>query len=147
MSYLRKTIDTYELWINYGQGFEHELTEESYKEIKDRLKEYRDNCPQYPVKMKRKRERKIIMKNEIIKADPMILMEAEKQIRDSNQFLEDRRKLEDIFRGLLRFNRVNDQDMGTIARLLAHGLQLQENRTGTEEAALQYFLEETRKER
>jgi hypothetical protein len=55
--YTRKTQDTYQLHVNYGQGWEHELSEDSRQEILARVKEYRENCPQYPVKVVKRRER------------------------------------------------------------------------------------------
>jgi hypothetical protein len=58
MTYVRKTVDTWQMWVNYGQGFEHELTESTYKEIRERRKEYRENCPEYPTKIKFRREKK-----------------------------------------------------------------------------------------
>lgn len=53
----RKTRDEYQLWIKYGQGWEHEISEDSQSEIRARYKEYRDNCPEYPVKWKKARVR------------------------------------------------------------------------------------------
>jgi hypothetical protein len=53
--YKRRTFDEYQLHINYGQGWEHEISEESRKEAKERIKEYCANCPQYPVKIVVKR--------------------------------------------------------------------------------------------
>jgi hypothetical protein len=53
----RKTSDTWQLWINYGQGWEHEITEDTRREAKTRLREYRENCPQYPVRLRYRRER------------------------------------------------------------------------------------------
>jgi len=50
MSYARKTKDTYILLANYGQGWEEETEETTYKELKERLKEYRQNAPQYSYK-------------------------------------------------------------------------------------------------
>lgn len=50
MPYVRKTVDEYRLHVNYGQGWEHEVTEPTWKDMRERLLEYRDNCPQYPVK-------------------------------------------------------------------------------------------------
>lgn len=47
---MRKTSDEYRLWINYGQGWELETTEENSKEIRARYREYPDNCPEYPAK-------------------------------------------------------------------------------------------------
>jgi hypothetical protein len=56
-NYKRKTKDEFVLLINYGwgDGWEQETVEESYKEIKERLKEYRLNCPQYVVRYKKRR--------------------------------------------------------------------------------------------
>lgn len=47
MTYTRKTKDEYIVQGNYGygQGFEDECTEETRKEAKERLKEYRENAP------------------------------------------------------------------------------------------------------
>ena len=41
--YIRKTRDEWQLISNYGYGWEVELTEESKKEIYQRLKEYKEN--------------------------------------------------------------------------------------------------------
>lgn len=41
--YIRKTHDEWQLISNYGYGWEVELTEESKKEIYQRLKEYKEN--------------------------------------------------------------------------------------------------------
>ncbi len=43
MSYQRKTVDTYILLTNYGDGWNEELEETSRKEIRQRAKEYRAN--------------------------------------------------------------------------------------------------------
>jgi hypothetical protein len=51
-----KYLYGYKLYINYGQGWEYELFEESLKEIKQRAKEYRENAPQYPRKITSGRE-------------------------------------------------------------------------------------------
>lgn len=52
-TYQRKTKDEYQLHINYGfgHGYEHEVSEDTWEEIKERRKEYRENCPQYPTKI------------------------------------------------------------------------------------------------
>lgn len=55
--YQRKTRDTWQLWVNYGQGWEHECTEFTLRDALARKDEYRANCPQYPVKVRCKRER------------------------------------------------------------------------------------------
>jgi hypothetical protein len=56
----RKTIDIYELHVKYDSyhGWEHELTEYSLWGYCNRRREYRENCPQYPVKLVRRRVRK-----------------------------------------------------------------------------------------
>lgn len=51
MKYVRKTRDEWRLHLNYGQGFEHEVSEDTYREIRERLKEYRENCPEYARKV------------------------------------------------------------------------------------------------
>jgi hypothetical protein len=55
--YERKTRDEYQIWVKYGSayGFEHEITEDSWKDARDRVREYRENCPQYPVRIVKKR--------------------------------------------------------------------------------------------
>ena len=53
MAYQRKTRDVYRLFVDYGQGWEHELDEFSLREIRQRQKEYRENCPQYPTRVSR----------------------------------------------------------------------------------------------
>ena len=55
--YKRKTRDTWQLHINYGQGWEHETTEDSWKTAKEQAKCYAENCPQYPRKIVKRRER------------------------------------------------------------------------------------------
>lgn len=45
MAYQRKTKDEWELIGNWGFGWESILMEDSYKEIKQRLREYRENDP------------------------------------------------------------------------------------------------------
>lgn len=52
MTYKRKTIDVWHLDVNYGQGWEHELTEDSFAEIRQRRKEYLENCPEYPTRIR-----------------------------------------------------------------------------------------------
>lgn len=57
MPYVRKTRDEYQIHVNYGygDGWEHECTEDTYREARQRRKEYRENCPQYPTKIVRRR--------------------------------------------------------------------------------------------
>ena len=52
MAYTRKTTDEYQLLSNYGHGWDLETTEETRKEIKQRLREYRENAPMYQYKIK-----------------------------------------------------------------------------------------------
>ncbi len=56
MAYKRKTKDTWQIHVNYGLGFEHELTETTRKEAIARRREYVENCPQYDVRVIMKRE-------------------------------------------------------------------------------------------
>lgn len=51
-----KFLYVWKLYVHYGQGWEHELTELSRSEIVQRAKEYRENCPQYPIKISCGRE-------------------------------------------------------------------------------------------
>lgn len=55
MTYKRKTKDEYQMHSNYGYGWECEVSEDTRKEIKIRLKEYRENCPngQYKIVVRR----------------------------------------------------------------------------------------------
>ena len=56
--YVRKTVDTWVLEGNYGYGWEYILTEYTRKEGLERLREYRENQPQYPARLVKKRVRK-----------------------------------------------------------------------------------------
>ena len=57
MSYVRKTRDEFQVLTNYGygDGWEISTTEDSRKEALNRLREYRDNMPQYPHRLKKVR--------------------------------------------------------------------------------------------
>jgi hypothetical protein len=55
--YVRKTRDVWRFYLNYGQGWEHEITEETRAAMLANLKAYRENCPQYPLKIVKVRER------------------------------------------------------------------------------------------
>lgn len=50
-------MDVWALYVNYGQGWEYEFAEDTHEEICKRRKEYRENLPQYPVKIVLKREK------------------------------------------------------------------------------------------
>jgi hypothetical protein len=56
MKRINKFIYLWKLSVNYGQGYEYEIGELSFKEIKQRAKEYRENCPQYPIRVTHGRE-------------------------------------------------------------------------------------------
>lgn len=56
MAYQRKTEDSYQILVNYGQGWEHECTERTRKEAREQKQTYQANCPEYPVKIRYKRE-------------------------------------------------------------------------------------------
>ena len=58
MKRVNKYLYGWKILVHYGQGWEYELFEETWKEAKARLKEYRENCPQYPVKAVRGREKR-----------------------------------------------------------------------------------------
>ena len=52
---MNKYIYGYALYVNYGQGWEYEVFEETWKEIKQRQREYNENC-NYPTKIGKRRE-------------------------------------------------------------------------------------------
>jgi len=56
-TYVRKTRDTWQLWINYGYGWEHETTELSRADKREQDRCYAQAVPQYPRKWITKRER------------------------------------------------------------------------------------------
>ena len=51
-----KYLYGYKIYLNYGQGWEYELFETTWKEARERLAEYRANCPEYPITYARGRE-------------------------------------------------------------------------------------------
>lgn len=53
--YTRKTEDEYIIQGHYGQGWEDETIESTYKEAKARVKEYRENMPEYPHRIIKRR--------------------------------------------------------------------------------------------
>lgn len=56
MAYIRKTCDRYDIMTNYGYGWECECSESTYKEAKQRAKEYRENTNAL-VRVEKHRER------------------------------------------------------------------------------------------
>ena len=57
MSYIRKTRDAYLVVGDYGSGYEEVMEEETMKDARQMLKDYRENVPQYPHKIVVKRIR------------------------------------------------------------------------------------------
>lgn len=59
MAYVRKTKDVFAVQQYTGtqHGWEDVCTEDTRKEAKQRLKEYRENQPEYPTRIKVKREK------------------------------------------------------------------------------------------
>ena len=53
--YIRKTYDEYEVQGNYGYGWDCLTTCETLKEAKDDLKAYRENEPNVPHRIKKRR--------------------------------------------------------------------------------------------
>ena len=55
--YQRKTVDEWRVYGNYGYGHSYEevTCEETFREAKQRIKEYRENEPGIPFKMVCKR--------------------------------------------------------------------------------------------
>ena len=47
MTYVRKTKDEYSIMGNYGSGFEEVTAEETRKDARRCLRDYRENEPQY----------------------------------------------------------------------------------------------------
>lgn len=51
MSYTRKTIDEFDIEVDYGQGFEIVCCEPTRQEAQIRKREYLENEPGYPVRI------------------------------------------------------------------------------------------------
>lgn len=59
MTYQRKTRDEFLILTNYGPyGWEESTSEESFIEARKRLKEYRENMPEFSHKIKKIRVKK-----------------------------------------------------------------------------------------
>jgi hypothetical protein len=52
----RKTVDCWRFYVNYGQGWEHEITEYTRETMRENRRLYRENC-RYPLKVVFGRER------------------------------------------------------------------------------------------
>lgn len=55
--YKRKTRDVWRFYVDYGNGWEYELSEYSGEDARQTRREYAENCPQYPTKIVKGRER------------------------------------------------------------------------------------------
>ena len=55
MARINKYMYGWKFYINYGQGWEYEIFEETYKGMKENRKAYLENC-QYPLKISKGRE-------------------------------------------------------------------------------------------
>lgn len=66
MAYQRKTRDYWSVqqWTGSQYGWEEVNAEDTWKDAKRSLAEYRENQPEYPVRARRKRER-IEMETEV----------------------------------------------------------------------------------
>lgn len=51
MARQRKTRDEWRFWVNYGQGWEHETSEDTYRDARAQAKCYAENCPEYARKI------------------------------------------------------------------------------------------------
>lgn len=56
MAYIRKTRNVWQLFVNYGDGWEHETTEVTWADYKENRRLYLENCS-YPQKWKWTREK------------------------------------------------------------------------------------------
>lgn len=55
MAYQRKTVDCYRFYCDYGNGWEHEITEYTRGAMKENRRAYLENSP-YPLKIVKGRE-------------------------------------------------------------------------------------------
>lgn len=57
MAYQRKTRDIWQLYVDYGEGWEYEGASYTRAEAKRSQRDYAQNCSQYPTKIVKRRER------------------------------------------------------------------------------------------
>ena len=55
MAYIRKTRDEWEIWGDYGQGWEYCTGADNYKEARTLLFQYREEMPKYPHNLVKRR--------------------------------------------------------------------------------------------
>ena len=51
-----KYLYGWRLYVNYGHSWEYEVFELTWADMRNRIKEYRENCPQYALKTSYGRE-------------------------------------------------------------------------------------------
>jgi hypothetical protein len=56
--YVRKTVDEWHTQGNYGCGWETVTIDDNYADAKQMLRDYRENEPEYPHRLIKKRVRK-----------------------------------------------------------------------------------------
>lgn len=55
MARVNKWLYGWKFYVNYGQGWEYEIFEETFQGMRENRAAYRENCP-YPLKITRGRE-------------------------------------------------------------------------------------------
>ena len=60
MAYKRKTQDEYQIQQYTGYGWEEVCSEDTFREARERRNEYRENQPEYPVRIVKKRVKILI---------------------------------------------------------------------------------------
>ena len=58
MAYERKTVDVWEIWSNYGYGWEVECEGDDWKSARQLLRDYNENAPQEDHKLRHRRIQK-----------------------------------------------------------------------------------------
>jgi hypothetical protein len=56
--YVRKTVDEWQIWTNYGYGWENETTELTFREAREQVKCYRANVPGIAIRIRFARVKK-----------------------------------------------------------------------------------------
>jgi len=56
LKYKRKTKDVWDFYVNYGQGWEYEIQEQTPEGMKENRKQYKANC-KFPFKIIKRREK------------------------------------------------------------------------------------------
>ena len=53
---INKYLYGWKFYLNYGRGWEYEIFESTHHGMQENRRAYRENCPQYPLKIVRGRE-------------------------------------------------------------------------------------------